>query len=57
MFSIVNGVLFRPLPYTHSEEIVALWDVGKDGLTMPASWPDFNGHVTDSMILNGPSPA
>jgi putative ABC transport system permease protein len=31
IFSVVNGVLFEPLPYPRAEEIVAVWDRALDG--------------------------
>ena len=31
IFSVVNGVLLRPLPYPDSEEIVQVWQVNPRG--------------------------
>lgn len=31
IFSAVNSVLFKQLPYPHAERIMALWDFGSDG--------------------------
>jgi predicted permease len=41
IFTVVNGVLLRPLPYPHAERIVRLWEVGSKGGRMNASDPDF----------------
>jgi len=41
MFTIVNGVLLRPLPYPQPERIVSLWEVSKTGHEMRVSWPNF----------------
>src|SRR5690242_2730297 len=41
IFSVVNGVLLQPLPYPHSERIVQLFQVDKDGKQMSVSIPNF----------------
>ena len=43
IFSVVNAVLLRPLPFPESERLVTLINVNqKDGENMPAiTWPDF----------------
>ena len=40
IFSVVNGVLFKPLPYPHPEELVAVWltATGSASLVATASW-------------------
>jgi putative ABC transport system permease protein len=40
IFSIVNGVLLRPLSYDHPERIVMVWE-SFDKFTGSASWPNF----------------
>lgn len=42
VFAIVDGVLFRPLPYTDPSRLVALSGAvrSEDQFTMPVSWPD-----------------
>jgi putative ABC transport system permease protein len=40
IFSVVNGVLLRPLPYDHPERIVMIWE-SFDRFTGSASWPNF----------------
>ena len=42
IFSVVNGVLFRPLPYENPEELVFVWNQmsARDGTRAPISGPD-----------------
>lgn len=42
MFSIVNGVLFKPLPFQQPEDLTVVWSLRtKDGKRNPISYPDF----------------
>src|SRR5215211_3302825 len=41
IFSVVNGVLLRPLPYPHAERIVALFQVSKAGERTQMAYPNF----------------
>jgi putative ABC transport system permease protein len=41
IFTVVNGVLLRPLPYPHPDRLVRLWAVGAKGGRMNFSDPDF----------------
>ncbi|MGD8288683.1 MAG: ABC transporter permease, partial [Gemmatimonadota bacterium] len=41
IFSVVDGILFRPLPYDHPEELVAVWlDVTRRGGPID-EWPNY----------------
>ncbi len=53
MFTIVNGVLLRPLPYPHPERIVSLWEVGKSGRESRVAWPNFVDWREQRRTLDG----
>lgn len=48
IFSVVNGVLLRPLPYPDAGRIVQLWEVGTRGGHMNFPDPDFDDLHTRS---------
>ncbi|MGH7571204.1 MAG: ABC transporter permease [Gemmatimonadota bacterium] len=41
LFSVVNGVLLKSLPYPEAERIVRLWQVDEDGGRMNFSFPNY----------------
>src|SRR5262245_13476238 len=41
IFSVVNGVLLRPLPYPHPEQIVRLWEQTANAPRVSVSYPNF----------------
>ncbi|HEX8726097.1 MAG TPA: ABC transporter permease, partial [Gemmatimonadaceae bacterium] len=42
IFSVVNGVLLRPLPYPNADRIVQFWEVNPSGHDMAAAEPNFD---------------
>jgi putative ABC transport system permease protein len=51
IFSVVDGVLLRPLPYPHPEEIVQLREVNTAGRQIPFAEPNFRDVRTRSRTL------
>ena len=59
IFSVVNGVLLRPLPYRAPDQLVNIWStlLTSRGGQMPASYPDFldwraQNHVFESIAAH-----
>lgn len=63
IFSVVYGVLLRPLPYPASDRIVRVWQLDKDGNRMDVSDPNFADWQAQSRSfaalaqVQGPGPA
>jgi len=41
IFSVVNGVLVKPLPFPKQDQLLMLWEKDKDGLRSNTSWATF----------------
>ena len=43
IFSVVDAVLFRPVPFPNAERLVMIWETDRESGTShePGSWPDF----------------
>lgn len=54
LFSVVDGVLLRPMPFDDSERLVVVWETDrKSGTTRePASWPDIVDFARDTRTLS-----
>jgi ABC-type antimicrobial peptide transport system permease subunit len=53
IFSVVYGVLLRPLPYRNSQQIVRLWEQSDSGVRMNAADPNFVDLRAQSHSLSG----
>jgi putative ABC transport system permease protein len=41
MFSVVHAVVLQPLPYTHAERLMMLWEADKNGEQINVGYPTF----------------
>jgi hypothetical protein len=53
IFSVVYGVLLRPLPYHKPEQIMRVWEVSSQGRKMAFSDPNFEDIRTQNRSLQG----
>ena len=53
IFSVIYGVLLRPLPYTHPEQIVHLWEMSDEGHRMNFADPNFADMHSQNHSLQG----
>lgn len=53
IFSVVNGVLLRPLPYVRPERIVQIWQVNKQGRDFNFSQPNYDDVRAQSRSFAG----
>src|SRR5499427_1124662 len=51
VFSVVNGVLLKPLPYPDPDRLAVLW-LRSPGVNIPQDWPS-PGQYTDLQNENG----
>src|SRR5262245_66687444 len=52
IFSVVNALLIKPLPYPDSERLAVLW-LRSPGINIPQDWPS-PGQYIDVQNENGP---
>ncbi len=53
IFSVIYGVLLRPLPYSHPEQIVHLWEMSDEGHRMNFADPNFADMHSQNHSLQG----
>jgi len=56
VFSIVNGVLLKPLPFREPDEIMKIGSTGKDGKLTHMSVPDFVDYRAQTHSFVGMAP-
>jgi predicted permease len=52
VFSVLDAVLIRPLPYNHPERMVALQPYAPQGYTQPASFPEYSDWRRDNRVFS-----
>ncbi|HKQ74359.1 MAG TPA: ABC transporter permease [Blastocatellia bacterium] len=53
IFSVINTVLLKPLPYADSERLVAVWEVRKNGARGSVSYPNFVDWRAQNGVFEG----
>ncbi len=53
IFSVVNGVLVKPLPFPNQDQLLMLWEKDKDGLRSNTSWATFTDWNRENHSFTG----
>ena len=52
IFSVIYGVLIRPLPYNDAERLVVVWETWQKQATTPAAWPKFRDWREQNQVFD-----
>ncbi len=55
LFSVVDAVLLRPVPFRDADRLVVVWETDRTSGTTrePGSWPDYQDFASQARTLNG----
>ncbi|HET7275336.1 MAG TPA: ABC transporter permease [Longimicrobiaceae bacterium] len=53
IFSVVNGVLLRPLPYPDADRLMQIWQIGESGGQSNLSHPNFQDLQAETTVFEG----
>ena len=56
IFSVVDGILLRPLPWDHPEQLVWISEINTRGRSMAVAWPNLVDWRRESTSFTGVSP-
>jgi putative ABC transport system permease protein len=52
VFSVIDAVILRPLPYAHPDRIVSVESQSGSGYNQPASWPSFKDEREQARVFS-----
>jgi putative ABC transport system permease protein len=52
IFSVINGILLAPLPYTDGDRLAVIWETNREsGTRAPASYPNFRDWIAQNDVF------